>query len=283
MRSRLAERRIYLSIARRRYGHMVVGDASELLIDGFTRSACVYAAVAFQLAQPRPVRLAHLIHSPAHIIEGVRRGVPSMVTVRDPRGAVLSCLLREPQTTAGQVLEAHERFYRALLPYRERLVVAPFERVTNDLGGLVRDVNERFGTDFALPSQSPDAVGAVFDFIELRASRPPWEEHIGYVMSGLRAPDTLEPFRRRVDARDTAVPFEHRVARPSAEREAFKLAKLDLYMSPDLAPLRDRADRTYRAFVGQVDGDASDLTTESEGRKVGEPSSLAKRLREAGR
>ena len=147
----------------------------------------------------------------------------------------------------------------------------------------MRDVNDRFGTDFALPPQTPEAVGAVFDFIELRASRPPWEEHIGYVMSGLRAPDTLEPFRRRVDARDSAVPFEHRVARPSAEREAFKLQKLDLYMSPELAPLRERAERTYAAFVGDVNGDTSDLTPESLGRKLEELSSMAKRLREAGR
>jgi hypothetical protein len=86
-RSHLAERRVYLPIARRRYGHMVVDGSTAMLIDGFTRSACVYAAVAFQLSQPRPVRLAHLIHSPAHIIEGVRRNVPCLVTVREPRGA----------------------------------------------------------------------------------------------------------------------------------------------------------------------------------------------------
>ena len=172
---------------------MVVDGSTAMLIDGFTRSACVYAAVAFQLSQPRPVRLAHLIHSPAHIIEGVRRHVPCLVTVREPRGAVLSCLLREPQTTAGQVLAAHERFYRALLPYRTGMVVGTFDRVTRDLGGLVEQVNRRFGTDFVPPPA--DVAETAFDFIELRAARPPWEAQIGYVMSGLQSPETLDRLR----------------------------------------------------------------------------------------
>jgi hypothetical protein len=250
-RSHLAERRVYLPIARRRYGHMVVDGSTAMLIDGFTRSACVYAAVAFQLSQPRPVRLAHLIHSPAHIIEGVRRNVPCLVTVREPRGAVLSCLLREPQTTAAQVLAAHERFYRALLPYRTGMVVGTFDRVTSDLGGLVEQVNQRFGTAFVLPPA--DVAETAFDFIELRAARPPWEAQIGYVMSGLQSPETLDRLRRRpASATVTAVPFEHRVARPSAEREASKAEMLDRYMAPELDDLRRRADETYARFVEGV-------------------------------
>ena len=57
VRSRLSERSVYLAVARRKYGHMVVSEKSELLIDGFTRCGVVFATIAFQLAQPRPVRL----------------------------------------------------------------------------------------------------------------------------------------------------------------------------------------------------------------------------------
>ena len=49
---------------------MAVADDTEAVIDGFTRSACVFAAVAFQQAQPHPVRLAHLLHASSHLMAG---------------------------------------------------------------------------------------------------------------------------------------------------------------------------------------------------------------------
>jgi len=72
---------------------MAVADDTEAVIDGFTRSACVFAAVAFQQAQPRPVRLAHLLHAPSHLIAAVERDLPCLVTVREPEAAVVSARL----------------------------------------------------------------------------------------------------------------------------------------------------------------------------------------------
>lgn len=254
MRSRIAEHRAYLPLARLRYGHMVVGDASELLIDGFTRSACVYAAIAFQLAQPTPVRLAHLLHSPAHIIDAVARGVPAMVTVRQPRDCVLSCLLREPHTEPGQLLRSYTRFYRALMPHRHGIVVAPFERVVADMSGLVSEVNERFGTAFGPVPQDAAAVARVFNVIELRASRPPWENEIGYMMSGLKPPEVIDRLSAgHVAANGTPVPFEHRVARPSAKREGLKESVAERYETPELADLRRSAEEAHRVFVRPQD------------------------------
>ena len=185
VRSRLSERGVYLAVARRKYGHMVVSEESELLIDGFTRSGVVFATIAFQLAQPRPVRLAHLLHSPAHVVAGARLGIPCLVTVRDPRDAVLSALIRERALSVGQLLTAHERFYRTLMPYRKQIVVAPFARVTTDLGGLTDELNHRFGRSFTPPDLQPEFVARTFELIDERAQRPPWEDRIGEFMSGL--------------------------------------------------------------------------------------------------
>ena len=254
LRSRAAEHAWYLPFARRKYGHMMVCDASEMLIDGFTRSACVYAAVAFQLAQPKPVRLAHLIHSPAHIIDGVQRGVPTLVTIREPEDVVMSCLLREPHTSAPQLLDAYVRFYGALSPYRRGFVVGDFRRVTSDFNLVVREVNDRFGTSFAEPDTVGGSPERVFAFIDERARRPPWEAHIGYVMSGLETLDDLAAARRR-SAGDVAPtggapsPFEDRVARPSAYKEARKAAMRDRYLVAELDRRRLRAVEIYRTFV----------------------------------
>lgn len=229
---------------------MVVDEQSEMLIDGFTRSACVYAAIAFQLAQPKPVRLAHLLHAPSHIIEGLRRGVPTLVTVREPRGAVLSCIQREPHTTIPQLLRAHERFYRTLIPYKHGFVVGEFSRVTMDLGGLIEEVNDRFGTTFARFEGTVDEIADVFRLIEERASRPPWERHIGEVMSGLAPVSRLDRFRNEpAHDDDGPVSFDDRVARPSAARAARAEQLAGAYFSPEHADLRRRAEETYQQFT----------------------------------
>ncbi len=252
LRSRIAGYPAYLPLARRKYGHMVVGDETEAVVDGFTRSACVFAAVAFQQAQPQPVRLAHLLHAPAHLIAGAERGLPCLVTIRDPEAAVASSLIREPYLTAPVALAAWTRFYGRLLPYRDRMVIGEFSRVTGDLGSLMQELNARFGTAFAPFVHTPENVERVFALIEERAKRPAYEEHIGRYMSGLETAEELDAARRSATGagRRALVPFEHRVSRPSAERHELRAALAERYRDPRLGSLRRRAEEVHSAFVG---------------------------------
>ena len=242
----------YLRLARRKYGHMVVADDTEAVIDGFTRSACVFASVAFQQAQDRPVRLAHLLHAPAHLIAAADRGLPCLVTIREPEAAVVSCVIREPYLTPAVVLAAWTRFYERLLPYRGGMVVGDFARVTTDLGALIEELNSRFGTAFVPFRHTPENVERVFEFIEERAARPAYEEHIGRYMSGLETAEELAAARRDAvgAGRSSAVPFEHRVARPSDSRRALRDALTAKYGDPKLDSARRRAQDVYAAFTG---------------------------------
>lgn len=254
-RSHAAGYGVYLPLARLRHRHRVIGAETEVVIEGFTRSACVFAAVAFQQAQPRPVRLAHLVHAPAQLIAAAERGVPSLVTVREPEAAVVSCLRREPYLAPGQVLAAWTRFYARLMPWRDAMVVGEFSRVTTDLGGLIAEMNARFKTSFTPFQSTPENVRRVFGFIDERASRPPWEEHIGLFMSGLEDAGRLDEARRAGSdqpGRAHSVPFEHRVARPSPEREAAKSVLIERYRSPSLASARRRADELFAAFTAST-------------------------------
>lgn len=231
---------------------MVIGDGTEAVIDGFTRSACVFAAVAFQQAQERPVRLAHLLHAPAHLIAAVERGLPCLVTVREPEAAVVSCVIREPYLTPAVALDGWTRFYERLLPHRGGMVVGDFARVTTDLGSLIDEMNRRFGTAFTPFVDTPENVERVFAFIEERATRPAYEAHIGRYMSGLETAAELDAARRGATGagRASAVPFEHRVARPSPARQELRAALVARYRDPRLATRRQRAEHVYAAFVG---------------------------------
>ncbi|MGZ4431096.1 MAG: hypothetical protein ACXVYV_05550 [Gaiellales bacterium] len=230
-------------------------DRSEIVIDGFTRSACVFAAVAFQQSQPRPVRLAHLLHAPAHLIEGARRGVPCLVMVRHPEGAVVSSMLREPYLTPGQALAAWTRFYSRLLPWRDRMVVGEFSRVTTDLGSLVEQLNHRYGTRFTLFQPTEENVRRVFSFIEERASRPSWERDLGLYMSGLLDAGQLEATRAAAGERTPrrgGVPFEHRVARPSLLRNSRRPELVERYHDRHLAAARGRAEELFAIFTAGI-------------------------------
>ena len=67
----------YLQLARRRKGRAVVGPDTELVIEGFPRTANTFAVFAFQTAQARPVRVAHHLHAPIQVTVAARRPPPA--------------------------------------------------------------------------------------------------------------------------------------------------------------------------------------------------------------
>ncbi|MBA3691261.1 MAG: hypothetical protein H0W82_07605 [Actinobacteria bacterium] len=213
---------IYLPFARRKYLEVpdrVVETGTELVIEGFQRSGNTFSVIAFEVAQPRHVKTAHHLHAAAQVVEAVRLGVPTIVLIRDPRGSVLSHMVREPGVTASQALGAWVRFYERVLPLRDRVVIADFGEVTTDLGKVIARVNERYGTGFAEFDHTPGNVARVFALIEDRN----------------RA--------RYGSVSETTVP------RPSAERDERKRALLTQLDADRLAPLRLRAATVYRALV----------------------------------
>jgi hypothetical protein len=258
LRSRLAESRaLYLPLARMKYrrpGPNAVEAETELVIDGYTRSAVTFAVLAFQLAQDRPVKLAHHLHAPAQLIEAARRGIPALTTIREPDEAVLSAIIREPYVSPKAALVAYSRFYERLFPYRSALVVGDFDEVTSDMGAVTRRLNRRFGTHFREFEHTPENVRTCFTLVEVRARRPPWDHVLGAFESGVIGAEEL----RRALARhavDLETPLGaagvERAARPSVARQAIKEALRDRVHHPALREARARADRAYQRIVSQ--------------------------------
>jgi hypothetical protein len=238
---------VYLPFARHKYpgpSPEVIGGDTEFVIDGYTRSASTFAVYAFQLAQPAPVRLAHHLHAPAQLIEAARRGIPALAVIREPQGAVLSQLIREPGVAMRDALLSYARFYESLRRYRNAFVVADFEEVTKDFGGVTRRVNERFGTAFAEFEPADANVRQCMDLIKLRSTLSP--VLLGFE-SGTVTFGELEPEIERL-ARQQGPSPEAWVA--SADRERSKAALRQQWRRPGLARLRARARRVYEEFRG---------------------------------
>jgi hypothetical protein len=224
--------RVYLPVARRRSGvdfdglPHVVGSGSEAVLEGYPRSGNTFAVAAFRLAQRRPVQLAHHVHAPAQILEGLRLGLPVVLLIRWPEEAILSVVIR---TRIGmeQALRMYVRFYTRVLPQRNEVVVAPFPTVVTAFGSIIRDMNDRFGTHFREFVHTEENVRRVFDSVEARGRR---------------------------DATRRGRGHEIGVARPSARRETLKAALRERYARKIKADLRLEAEALYKAFVEGVDG-----------------------------
>jgi hypothetical protein len=252
-RSRLAEHpNLYLPFARLKYRDSVLNDSTELVIDGFTRSAVTFATTAFQMSQHPPVRLAHTLHSAGHLVAAARRRLPILVTIREPDETVLSAVIREPYLSLHQALAAYARFHTKIEPYRSSFVIGTFDEITHDFGRVIGRVNERFGTRFREFEHTEDNVTECYAIIEDRARRPPWSKALGEFECGIIGIDeyrrTVAGYRERGDLPSLVVP-ERRVQRPSQERAILKGSLRAALENPRLDGPRSRARRAFEAIA----------------------------------
>jgi len=242
---------MYLPFARHKYpgpSPQVINSRTQLVIDGYTRSATTFAVYALQLSQERPLRLAHHLHAPAQFIEAARWGIPALLLIREPQGAILSQLVREPNVALDDALVAYSRFYTCLIPYRDTFVVGEFEQVTHEFGRVVRRLNARFGTSFVEFVHTDANLRECLEFIKLRGT-------LSKTVLGFESGEiTRDQLRRELQAvADGVKPSKARDAWiPSEEREHAKAALREQWLQPSLAKLRDRAQVVYRAFVDEI-------------------------------
>lgn len=152
---------------------LLVGSGTEIVIEGYPRCANTFSVVAFRQAQGRDVGIAHHLHAAAQILVAHKRKIPAILLIRDPVDAIVSLKIRHPELDDARCLRDYLVFYGALESIADYPVVADFAEVTGHLDGVIREVNRRFGTDFAVFDNSPEAVQKVFEEIDVirRAAR----------------------------------------------------------------------------------------------------------------
>lgn len=143
----------------------VVKPDTEILIEGFPRSANSFAVVAFRRAQRRKVRLANNLHVPAQIIRAAKWGIPALLLIRAPKDAVASLAIRDP-ISIGRALKYYVSFYETAADYKDFFVLGLFEDVTSEYGAVIERINARFGTDFMPFRHTGRNVERVFERIE---------------------------------------------------------------------------------------------------------------------
>ena len=152
--------------AKRAHQPLLINKDTQLVIEGFPRSANTFAVVAFIKSQDRDVAIAHHLHAVAQVKLGVRQGVPVIVLIRRPEDAVRSLKVIFKQRNRNSALKNWLRFYEEVEPLRSRVVIADFDRVIGDFGAVIDEVNAHYGTTFGRFESTPENVQAVFDRID---------------------------------------------------------------------------------------------------------------------
>ena len=91
---------VYFGIQRLRPDcrNLLVKKDTEIVIEGYPRSANTFAVAAFLLAQGRPVKIAHHLQVPAQVIQGVQWNITTIVTEQESaRCCTFSLGEREPR------------------------------------------------------------------------------------------------------------------------------------------------------------------------------------------
>jgi hypothetical protein len=193
---------------------------TAIVIEGFLRSGNTFSVAAFRVANGDQLHVGRHLHGAPHVLRAVRMGLPTVVLVRSPRDAVLSYLIRRDSLTPHDAVLEYLDFYRTAWPARNGFVVGLFDEVTKDFGGVLAQVNARFGTSFHRYEPTPENEARAFALVE-EMNR---EESGGEVV-------------------------ETHVGRPSAERARRKEELSALLERPGTAARLREAEALYDRYV----------------------------------
>jgi hypothetical protein len=213
---------LFYPVMRRRaaYRAVLISDRTGLVIEGFPRSGNTFAVTAVQFAQDHPLSIARHTHAPAQVMEAARRGLPTLVLVRDPRDACVSLVIRDPDISLAFALRRYDRFYSRVAPLWKSYIVASFAQVTSDFSLVVQRLNVRFNTGLAPFVHTPENCDRVFGIVEDMSRRM-----LGGVLK------------------------ETRVARPSVVRNALKASAMRGFEDQGCRTLLDACNSRYREFL----------------------------------
>ena len=198
---------------------LIVNGNTDIVIEGYPRSANTYSVVAFQLAQKKEVSIAHHLHIPAQIMRAKQLGIPVMMLIRRPQDTITSLKIRHPEVDVRRALRDYLQFYRVLEPISDYPVIADFNVVIHSFSDIVAELNRRFNTDFAVPDSDDAFREKVFMKI-----------------------DEI----RRAANRDMS-----QIAVPTPEKERMKLERKASILAQFDETLLSKAEECYMRFVGK--------------------------------
>ncbi|MCT8341117.1 hypothetical protein MG296_13710 [Flavobacteriaceae bacterium TK19130] len=168
---------LYVQIQRwryagKRYSRKIVNSNTDIVIEGYPRSANSFSVKAFKFANGNQYKIATHQHASPQVVEAVKMSIPTIVLIRKPQDAVLSYAALRAATHGLEnfrsgydmrwLLEDYIAFYENVRNVRNGFLLATFEEVLSDYGAVIEKVNQKFNTDFNAFEHTDENVSKVF-------------------------------------------------------------------------------------------------------------------------
>lgn len=157
---------LYYVFAPKTHKNLLINKNTDLVIEGFPRSANTFAVVAFTMSQKKLFSIAHHLHVESQILEGVRKEIPVMVLIREPSAAVRSLVVRHPLININYALNQYIRFYSIVNKIKDKVLIADFKDVITNYGNIIERINYKYNADFGLFDHIEKNVERVYSEID---------------------------------------------------------------------------------------------------------------------
>ena len=213
---------LFLPVMRMRpkFKDLVVNKDTEIIIEGYPRSANTFAVAAFEYSQDRKACIARHTHAPAQIMQAARCSIPVILLIRNPEDAVVSLVIRDQTMTLTKALKMYIWYHEAILNYVDKCVVADFSKVVNDFSLIIDQVNKKYNKSYKLFEHDKTT-----------------EENIFKLVEDMEKADSGGVLR------------ESHVARPSESRKEIKDALLNELSAPDNERLLKQCESLYKKIL----------------------------------
>lgn len=74
---------------KQKYKSLLVNEDTDIVIEGYPRSANTFAVAAFEIAQGKPSKIARHTHAIAQLKRAAALKLPTLVIIREPEQAIL--------------------------------------------------------------------------------------------------------------------------------------------------------------------------------------------------
>lgn len=180
---------------KQKYKPLLVNKNTDIVIEGYPRSANTFAVAAFEIAQEKPIKIARHTHAAAQLKRAANLKIPTLVIIREPTQAIISYVIREDNVNLNLAIKRYITYYSAVSKLRENFIIADFNDITKNYGDVITKINQRFNTHFLIFEHTEENIKKTFRKVESME-----REHANGVLS------------------------ESKVGRPSSERDSQKLA-----------------------------------------------------------
>lgn len=142
-----------------------IDESTDLVVEGFPRSGNTFCAEAFRYVGGAQFGVVSHVHHVAQVKLAVRRGLPTIIVVRDPLDCLASYLVGGPHATVRGVLREYIAYHEGLRHQVGDCMVVDFDDLTTDFDSVILRANDRFGFDLT-PLSNIGSSADVFAIID---------------------------------------------------------------------------------------------------------------------